>query len=172
MGLVGLAENFAFLSHIDMGGLFGINQWDREYSQVPNGKWNIRTKGCKEIRTLYNAIYRNRNKIKTPMDIILVEGICPLDKDDEHRRLLDSGLNSLENMCMQNLGISINRRTVSSSSILVDSINRKVVLENGQEIDMSGILTRFENAYEMESDRRDISGLLHQDTKDLRGKNR
>ena len=125
-----------------------------------------------EIRTLYNAIYRNRNKIKTPMDIILVEGICPLDKDDEYRRLLDSGLNSLENMCMQNLGISINRRTVSSSSILVDSINRKVVLENGQEIDMPGILTRFENAYEMEPDRRDISGLLHQNTKDLRGKSR
>ena len=106
IGLVGLAENFAFLSHIDMGGLIG-DQWETQYRQLPNGKWEVRTKALKETKALYNAIYRNKDKIKTPIDIILVEGTCPVDKDNEHRRLLERGLDNLEHMCMQNLGIQI-----------------------------------------------------------------
>lgn len=148
IGLVGLAENFAFLSHIVMGELMG-NQWETEYRQLPNGKWDVKIKGCKETRALYCAIYRNKDKIKTPIDIILVEGNFPVDKDNKYKKLLDSGLNSLEYMCMQNLGISINRRTVSSSSILVDSRNRKIVLGDRQEININsfftGILPQFEN---------------------------
>lgn len=173
IGLIGLAENFAFLSHIDMGGLIGGlmgDQWETECRQLPNGKWNVKTKGCKETLALYNAIYRNKDKIKTPIDIILVEGICPVDKDDEHRRLLDRGLNSLEYNCMKSLGISINRRTVSSSSILVDSRNRKIVLGNRQEIDMNSLFTdilpQFENTDEIDKIKRMLSELLHQNTRD------
>lgn len=169
IGLVGLGENFAFLSHIDMGGLMG-DQWETEYRQLPNGKWNVRTKGCKETRALYNAIYRNKDKIKTPIDIVLVEGICPVDKEDEHRRLLDSGLNSLESMCMRNLGISINRRTISSSSVLIDSRNRRIVLGDRQEIDMNDLFTdilpQYENTDGIDSAKKKISELCHQNTRD------
>ncbi len=139
IGLVGLAENFAFLSHIDMGGLMG-NQWETQYRQLPNGKWEVRTKALKETWALYNVIYRNKDKIKTPIDIILVEGICPVDKEDEHRRLLESGLDNLEHMCMQNLGIQINRKTISSSSILVDSRDRNVILGKQSKINVNNLI--------------------------------
>ena len=139
IGLVGLAENFAFLSHIDMGGLMG-NQWETQYRQLPNGKWEVKTKALKETWTLYNAIYRNKDKIKTPIDIILVEGTCPVDKEDEHRRLLERGLDNLENMCMQNLGIQINRKTISSSSILVDSRDKNVILGKQREINVNNLI--------------------------------
>ena len=139
IGLVGLAENFAFLSHIDMGGLIG-NQWEKQYRQLPNGKWEVKTKALKETWALYNAIYRNKDKIKTPIDIILVEGTCPVDKEDEHRRLLERGLDNLEHMCMQNLGIQINRKTISSSSILVDSRDKNVILGKQREINVNNLI--------------------------------
>lgn len=139
IGLVGLAENFAFLSHIDMGGLIG-DQWETQYRQLPSGKWEVRIKTLKETKALYNAIYRNKDKIKTPIDIILVEGICPVDKEDEHWRLLESGLDNLERMCMQNLGIQINRKTISSSSILVDSRDRNVILGKQREINVNNFI--------------------------------
>ena len=139
IGLVGLAENFAFLSHIDMGGLMG-DQWETQYRQLPNGKWDVRTKALKETWALYNVIYRNKDKIKTPIDIILVEGTCPVDKENEHRRLLESGLDNLERMCMQNLGIQINRKTISSSSILVDSRDRNVILGKLREINANNLI--------------------------------
>lgn len=139
IGLVGLAENFAFLSHIDMGGLIG-DQWETQYRQLPNGKWEVRTKALKETRVLYNAIYRNKDKIKTPIDIILVEGTCPVDNDNEHRRLLERGLDNLEHMCMQNLGIQINRKTISSSSILVDSRDKNVILGKQREINVKNLI--------------------------------
>lgn len=139
IGLVGLAENFAFLSHIEMGGLIG-DQWETQYRQLPNGKWEVKTKALKETWALYNAIYRNKDKIKTPIDIILVEGTCPIDKEDEHRRLLESGLDNLEHMCMENLGIQINRKIISSSSILVDSRDRSVILGKRNEIDASDFI--------------------------------
>lgn len=139
IGLVGLAENFAFLSHIDMGGLMG-DQWETQYRQLPNGKWEVRTKALKETWALYNVIYRNKDKIKTPIDIILVEGTCPVDKENEHRRLLESGLDNLERMCMQNLGIQINRKTISSSSILVDSRDRNVILGKLREINANNLI--------------------------------
>ena len=140
IGLVGLAENFAFLSHIDMGGLMSSGQWEKQYRQLPNGKWEVRTKALKETWELYIAIYRNKDKIKTPIDIILVEGICPVDKEDEHWRLLESGLDNLERMCMQNLGIQINRKTISSSSILVDSRDRNVILGKQREINVNNFI--------------------------------
>ncbi len=139
IGLVGLAENFAFLSHIDMGGLMG-DQWETQYRQLPNGKWEVKTKALKETWALYNAIYRNKDKIKTPIDIILVEGTCPVDKEDEHRRLLERGLDNLEHMCMQNLGIQINRKTISSSSILVDSRDKNVILGKQREINVNNLI--------------------------------
>lgn len=139
IGLVGLAENFAFLSHIDMGGLIG-DQWETQYRQLPNGKLEVRTKALKETKALYNAIYRNKDKIKTPIDIILVEGTCPVDKDNEHRRLLERGLDNLEHMCMQNLGIQINRKTISSSSILVDSRDKNVILGKQREINVKNLI--------------------------------
>ncbi len=173
IGLVGLADKFAFLSHIDMGGLMG-DQWETEYRQLPNGKWDVRTKGCKETRGLYNAIYRNKDKIKTPIDIILVEGICPVDKEDEHRRLLESGLNNLERMCMQNLGIQINRKTISSSSILVDSRDGRVILGEQHEMDMDNlfesILPEFSNPDKTDSVRKQLTGLLQQNTIDNKSK--
>lgn len=144
IGLVGLAKNFGFLSHIDMGGIIG-DQWETEYSQLPNGKWDVKPKKCKETWDLYNAIYRNKDKIKTPVDVILVEGISPVGNDDKHRKLLDSELDSLEYMCMKNLGVMIKRRIVSSSSILVDSRNQKIVLDNKQEIDMSELFSEYDN---------------------------
>lgn len=168
IGLVGLAENFAFLSHIDMGGLMG-DQWETEYRRLPNGKWDVKTKGCKETEALYTAIYRNKDKIKTPIDIIIVEGICPVDKDDEHRRLLDSGLNSLEYMCMQDLGIQINRKTISSSSILVDSRDGRVILGEQHEMNMGNlfesILPAFSDPDEIDLVRKILSELL-QNTRD------
>ena len=141
IGLVGLAENFAFLSHINMGmgGLMN-DQWETQCRQLPNGKWEVRTKALKETRALYNAIYRNKDKIKTPIDTILVEGTCPVDKEDEHRRLLERGLDNLEHMCMQNLGIQINRKTISSSSILVDSRNKNVILGKQREINVNNLI--------------------------------
>ena len=139
IGLVGLAENFAFLSHIGMGGLMG-DQWETQYRRLPNGKWEVRTKALKETWALYNVIYRNKDKIKTPIDIILVEGTCPVDKENEHRRLLESGLDNLERMCMQNLGIQTNRKTISSSSILVDSRDRNVILGKQREINVNNLI--------------------------------
>ena len=143
IGLVGLADKFAFLSHIDMGqGSIGnmSRQWNIAFQQLPNGKTNVITKGCKEPIALYNAIYRNKDKIKTPIDIILVEGICPVDKENEHRKLLESGLENLEHMCMKNLGIQINRKTISSSSILVDSRDRNVILGKQRKINVNNLI--------------------------------
>ena len=149
IGLVALADNFAFLSHIDMGGLIGENQWEEEYRQLSNGKWDVITKGSKETRALYTAICRNKDKIKTPIDIILVEGICPVGKEDKHRILLESGLDKLEWMCMHNLGIKINRKTIRSSSVLVDSRDRSVILEKQTEIGVKDLFPDIdETAFE------------------------
>ena len=82
-----MGDNFAFLSHIDMGGLIG-NQSEKEYRQLPNGKWDVRTKSLREIRALYNAIYWNKDKIQSPVDIILVERVNPVGKENIHRILL------------------------------------------------------------------------------------
>ena len=88
----------------------------------------------------FGVIYRNKDKIKTPIDIILVEGICLVNKDNEHRRLLERGLDNLEHMCMQNLGIQINRKTINSSSILVDSRDKNVILGKQREINVNNLI--------------------------------
>jgi len=134
IGLVATSKEFAFLSHIDMG--YGQNDFETEWIQLPDGKWDFNVKRCNITWELYNRIYQKRDEITKPIEVTVVLGSMPVDKNNTKRIFLERGIDNTINMCAKNLGITVNRLpNVNSTSVLVDSRNSKIILDKDLRID-------------------------------------
>lgn len=133
IGLVATSKDFAFLAHIDMGGL-GHNGFEEEWSQLSDGKWKQIIKSCKVTRELYNKIYQNRENIKQPIELTVVLGSMPVEETETRRIMLERGIDSVVKRCSENLGIAVNRLpNIKSQSVLVDSKNGEIIIDKKEE---------------------------------------
>lgn len=132
IGLAVVSKNFAFLAHLDMGGLIG-NSFDQVWIPLDNGKYDIKSTKCIATEQLMDAIRQRREYIMEPLNVQLIYGYeksITQNEAKERMKLLCTGLNNVFELC-QNLGITVNRIPDGiSRRVTVDSKSGSILLED------------------------------------------
>lgn len=135
--LVAIADNFAFLAHID-NGPFSRNSFGNSVRQNQDETEHSTVKTCKMVEQLLLEIYQRRNEITPPIHIQLVIGGMPLPAEDIHRKLTEDGICRLINICNNNLGINAVRvPNGRATAVLVNSETKEIILD--ESFDKAGI---------------------------------
>ena len=84
IALIAYTKNFSFLAHMNV--IRG--NWNKDFNiDEVNG-----TSKCKKVEDLYNEILSHKDKISQPINIGLVLGIAPVEKEYISRRILEDDL--------------------------------------------------------------------------------
>lgn len=130
VGLAVVSNNFAFLAHLDMGGLVG-NSFDVKWIPLGNGKYDVKSTKCIATEQLMNVIRKRKEQITSPLSVQLVFGgnkAQTVEFAKEMLQLLYQGLDEVFELC-QNLGIAINKIPDGvSSTVTVDSKSGSILL--------------------------------------------
>ena len=118
IALIAYEENFAFLAHMNTAG-------DRSSDFELNDKDD--TVRCLKIDDLYNEIIKNKDEINGTINIGLVLGCMPLEKDHISRQVIEKDLLSLFEKLRDN-NISAKRiEDINSMSFILDSRNGNII---------------------------------------------
>lgn len=119
IALIAYTKNFSFLAHLN----------------VVRGNWSqdfdindlIRNSKCKKVEDLYNEILSHKDKITQPINIGLVLGITPVEKDYISRIVLENDLLKMfEKLRVNN--ICANRLPdINSWSFILDSRKGEII---------------------------------------------
>lgn len=127
VGLLAKTDGFAFLAHIDMGGLVG-RSFERKWTQLPDGHWNGKIIGCDATKRMYSEIRRNKDLITSPIEISLIYGDFYCSSGTVQEELLNKGIDKVLMMC-ENDGLeAVRTEPIYSTSVLVDSRSGEVFL--------------------------------------------
>lgn len=119
IALIAYTKNFSFLAHMNV--IRGNWSQDFDIDEI-NGNSK-----CKKVEDLYNEILSHKDKISQPINIGLVLGITPVDKDCISRRVLENDLLKMfEKLRVNN--ICANRLPdISSWSFILDSRKGEII---------------------------------------------
>ena len=163
IGLAVVSKNFAFLAHLDMGGLIG-NSFDQVWIPLDNGKYDIKSTKCIATEQLMDAIRKGREHIMEPLNVQLIYGYeksFTQNEQKERMKLLCTGLNNVFELC-QNLGITVNRIPDGiSRSVTVDSKSGSILLgdEYGEYFSQDSEIPSFSQGSEISSPLRAAHGM-------------
>ncbi|MCI8411493.1 MAG: hypothetical protein HFJ40_03460 [Clostridia bacterium] len=146
IALIAQTKDFSFLSHMNAY----RGNWNKDFDID-----EIRGEGkCKKIDDLYNEILKNRNRISEPINIGLVLGIAPVEKEYISRRILENDLLDLFQKLRANNISAIRLPDISSFSFILDSRTGKIIhdgVENQNKI--TGIKQDINTKFEVDIDR-------------------
>lgn len=133
VALIAYAKDFSFLAHMN---IFKGN-WDKDFEIEDN---NI--KRCTKIGDLYTEILKNKDKIKDTINVGLVFGVLPLDKDYETRKVIERDLIKLfQNLRANNIS-AVRLPDINSFSFMLDSRTGKIIHDG---IENENRVTSLEN---------------------------
>ena len=152
IALIAYTKNFSFLAHMNVV----RGNWNKDFDideEKQNGK-------CKKVEDLYNEILNHKDKISEPINIGLVLGITPIEKDYISRRILENDLlNMFEKLRVNN--ISVNRLPdMNSWSFILDSREGKIIHDG---VEGKNKITRI---FQEENKNKDKSDLCQGDIRD------
>lgn len=119
IALIAYAQNFSFLAHMNVY----KGNWKQDFTI--NHRNEI-TK-CKRIDDLYHEILKNKSKIKQPINIGLVLGVNPVEKDYISRKILEKDLIALFEKLRANNIVGVRLPDIKTFSFILDSRNGKII---------------------------------------------
>lgn len=129
VALIAYEKNFSFLAHMN---IFEGN-WYKDFEIESKDK--IVT--CTKIGDLYAEILKNKDQIKDTINIGLIFGVLPLDRDYKTREIIERDLLSLfQNLRTNNIS-AVRLPDINSFSFILDSRTGKIIhdgTENGNRV--------------------------------------
>ena len=119
IALIAHSEHFSFLAHMNMN----KGNWNQDFDideKRGTGK-------CKKVEDLYSEILKNKHNISEPINIGLVLGVTPLEKDYISRIVLEKDLLNLFSKLRENNISAIRLPDISSFSFILDSRTGKII---------------------------------------------
>jgi len=119
IALIAYTKNFSFLAHMNVV----KGNWSQDFD-IDDVNGNSK---CKKVEALYNEILSYKDKISQPINIGLVLGITPVEKDYISRRILENDLLKMfEKLRINN--IRVNRLPdINSWSFILDSRKGEII---------------------------------------------
>lgn len=124
IALVAYEKNFSFLAHMNVY----KGNWSEDF-ELDNEGMPIR---CKKVDDLYNEILKNQNKISDTVNIGLVLGVAPLEKDYKSRQIIEKDLLTLFQNLRRNNISSIRLPDVNSFSFILNSTTGNIIHDGVQ----------------------------------------
>ena len=144
VALVAYTKKFSFLAHMN---IFEGN-WAKDFEIEGNNV--IR---CTKIGNLYAELLKNKDKIKDTINIGLVFGVLPLDKDYTTRTVIERDfINLFQNLRANNIS-AVRLPDINSFSFILDSRTGKIIhdgTESGNRV--TSITNMLPNLNEEKSD--------------------
>ena len=119
IALIAYSKEFSFLAHMNVY----KGNWNKDFL-VENKGEIIR---CTKIDDLFSEILKNKNKIKDTINIGLVIGISPLDKDYKTRLVIERDLLNLFQGLRRNNISAVRLPDINSFSFILDSTTGKII---------------------------------------------
>ncbi len=82
---------------------------------------------CKKIDDLYDEILKNKDKITNTINIGLVLGVTPVEKDHESRKIIEKDLQEIFEKLRANNISAIRLPDINSFSFILDSRTGKIL---------------------------------------------
>lgn len=124
ISLIAYEKNFSFLAHMNVY----KGNWCDDF-ELDNKGEPIR---CKKIDDLYNEILKNQNKISDTVNIGLVLGVTPLEKDYKSRQIIEKDLLTLFQNLRRNNISSVRLPDINSFSFILDSTTGNIIHDGVQ----------------------------------------
>ncbi len=124
IALVAYEKNFSFLAHMNIY----KGNWSQDFELDSEGM-PIR---CKKIDDLYNEILKNKNKISDTVDIGLILGVTPLEKDYKSRQIIEKDLLNLFQNLRRNNIYSVRLPDINSFSFILDSTTGNIIHDGAE----------------------------------------
>lgn len=119
IALIAYTKGFSFLAHMNVV----RGNWSQDFD-IDERNGNSK---CKKVEDLYNEIIRHKDKISQPINIGLVLGITPVEKDYISRRVLENDLLKMFEKLRAN-NIRANRLPdINSWSFILDSRKGEII---------------------------------------------
>lgn len=119
IALIAQTKDFSFLSHMNAY----RGNWNKDFDiDEISGKGK-----CKKVDDLYNEILKNKDKISEPINIGLVLGIAPVEKEYVSRRILEKDLLNLFEKLRANNIPATRLPDISSFSFILDSRTGQII---------------------------------------------
>lgn len=129
IALIAYEKNFSFLAHMNV---FKGN-WDKDF-KIEGKDEVIR---CTKIDDLYNEILKNKDKINGTINIGLIFGVSPVDKEYVTRKVIEKDLLNLFQELRRNNISAVRLPDINSFSFILDSRTGKIIhdgVENGNKV--------------------------------------
>lgn len=124
IALIAYTKNFSFLAHMNVY----RGNWDKDFDideEKEEGK-------CKKIEDLYNEILNNKDNIREPINVGLVLGVSPVEKEYVSRIILEKDLLDLFEKLRANNISAVRLPDISSFSFMLDSRTGKIIHDGVQ----------------------------------------
>lgn len=143
IALIAYEKNFSFLAHMNV--YKGNCEKDFELDE------NNAIVRCKKIDDLYDEILKNKDKITNTINIGLVLGVMPVEKDHESRKVIEKDLQEMfEKLRINNIS-AIRMPDINSYSFILNSRTGTIIqdgVENKNIITNIAIDRKIENKEE------------------------
>lgn len=140
IALIAYEKSFSYLAHMNV--IKGNCKSDFELDK------NNAIVRCKKIDDLYDEILKNKDKITNTINIGLVLGITPVEKDHESRKVIEKDLQEMfEKLRINNIS-GIRMPDINSYSFILDSRTGKIIhdgVENGNRVTNIAIDSKIED---------------------------
>lgn len=143
IALIAYEKNFSFLAHMNV--YKGNCEKDFELDEKDE------IVKCKKIENLYEEIMKNRENIKDTINIGIVLGITPVEKEHKSRQVIEKDLQEMFNKLRENKISAIRMPDINSYSFILDSRTGTIIhdgVENENIITNIAIDRKIENKEE------------------------
>lgn len=143
IALIAYEKNFSFLAHMNV--YKGNCEKDFELDEKDE------IVKCKKIENLYEEIMKNRENIKDTINIGIVLGITPVEKEHKSRQVIEKDLQEMFNKLRENKISAIRMPDINSYSFILDSRTGTLIhdgVENENIITNIAIDTKIKNKEE------------------------
>lgn len=148
IGLIAYTKNFSFLAHMNAA----KGNWDKDFEIDETNQIGR----CKKIETLYREILKNKDKIMQTINIGLVLGVQPFEKDYISRRILEKDLLDLFERLRENNVWGKRIPDISSFSFILDSRVGQIIHDGVENQNKITDIVQDKNKTDMENLRREI----------------
>lgn len=136
IALIAYEKNFSFLAHMNTAG-------DRVSDFELNDKDDAVR--CLKIDDLYNEIIKNKDEINGTINIGLVLGCMPLEKDHISRQVIEKDLLSLFEKLRNNNILAKRIEDINSMSFILDSREGKIIHDGFENENKVTKIERYKN---------------------------
>lgn len=124
IALVAYEKNFSFLAHMNVY----KGNWTKDF-ELDNEGMPTR---CKKVDDLHNEMLKDRSKISDTVNIGLVLGVAPLEKDYKSRQIIEKDLLALFQNLRKNNIPSVRLPDINSFSFILDSTTGNIMHDGAE----------------------------------------